>query len=212
MLDGSLGFLYSQGFHDHQAPYCFPLPHHDPAGPKATDSCIHQHILWNGWDNFCLVLLQMLSWVFGFVIYWHFLFLCGDLESFKTEATFVTVSLESCSLVSERTKLFEKKSEMCICTNNYLEMTGGKLHFFRDPYYKFPWPKFYKNSCNLKKSLERHYLNFYWLHKYNMISSKIIQSVTSTELCDIVTYLETILHTSDHIFFTVKGNYRKVSE
>lgn len=55
---------------------------------------------------------------------------------------------------------------------------------------------------NLQK--DNNYLTFYWLHKYNMISSKIIQSAISKELLDIMTYLETIHHKSDHIFFNVK--------
>lgn len=34
----------------------------------------------------------------------------------------------------------------------------------------------------------------------------------SEELFDVVTYLETIRHKIDQIFFTVQRNYRKVSE
>lgn len=67
-------------------PIASPLLH---VGPIAPDGCPHSCVLWNVWDTFHLVLWQMLPWVLGAASYWCDLFLCGDLENFKNDVTFV---------------------------------------------------------------------------------------------------------------------------
>lgn len=53
----------------------------------------------------------------------------GDLENFKNYATFVTISPESCSLVSERMRLVWKGLENVHMKNDYLEI--GKTKFLQ---------------------------------------------------------------------------------